>query len=110
MPYFAVYETATGRLKSLGTVLADPLPVGLTVLDIGSPPPDNEMWDATITSFIPRPPKVFIDRLEDLKNKPQFKTVWQTLNAQQKDSIKTALIWLLGKARFRGENQPEPIE
>lgn len=31
MTWFAVYETGTGRLRSTGTVVADPLPDGLAV-------------------------------------------------------------------------------
>ncbi len=110
MPYFAIYETATGRLRSLGTVLADPMPPEFTVVDIGSAPADNTMWDEATRTFIPRPPKVFVDRLEDLRNRPEFRQVWNTLNQTQKDAMRQALIWILGAERFRGENQPEPIE
>ncbi|KKK55825.1 hypothetical protein LCGC14_3070680 [marine sediment metagenome] len=110
MTYFAVYETSTGILRSLGTVLADPMPPQFTVIDIGTSPADNTMWDETTRTFIPRPPKVFVDRLEDLRNRPAFKQVWNTLNQNQRDAMRQALIWILGKARFRPEGQSEPIE
>ncbi|MCE9561876.1 MAG: hypothetical protein K8U57_07465 [Planctomycetes bacterium] len=40
MTWFMVYEAATGRALSCGTELADPLPEGMLVADLGEVPPD----------------------------------------------------------------------
>ena len=110
MSYFAIHEIATGRLKSMGSVIADPLPAGLTAVDIVNPPLDSEMWDEATKTFIARPPKVLADRLEDLKARPAFRTFWQSLNQQQKDTLITALKWLLGRARWRNQSGSQVID
>ncbi len=110
MTYFAVYETSTGILRSLGTVLADPMPRQFTVVDIGTSPADDTMWDEATRTFIPRPPKVLVDRILDLRTRPKFLAIWNSLTARQQNDLRDDLIWLLGNARFRPEGQPEPIE
>ena len=44
MTWFAVWETTTGRLTSIGTVLANPIPAGLSVTDLGLNPPTGN-WN-----------------------------------------------------------------
>ena len=44
MTWFAVWETTTGRLTSIGTVLANPVPAGLSVTDLGVDPPTGN-WN-----------------------------------------------------------------
>lgn len=110
MPYFAIYEKATGRLRSLASRLTVALPLELEALDIGTSPADDTMWDEATRTFIPRPPKVFVDRLQDLVDRPRFKTFWQSLNAAQKDELRDGVIWLLGKARFRNESESPVVD
>jgi hypothetical protein len=70
MAWFAVVERATGRLESVGTVLAEQLPPHLEAIELPSAPGDN-MWDEASRTFVPRPPKVIIDLLES----PLFTTL-----------------------------------
>ena len=56
MTWFAVYETTGGRLRSLGTVIADPLPAGLSSKDVGETQPDG-VWNESTLDFDPRPVK-----------------------------------------------------
>jgi hypothetical protein len=51
--WHAIYDTTTGKLESLGTVLADPLPEGLTAAAIGEQAPEGE-WDASARAFVTR--------------------------------------------------------
>lgn len=51
--WYAVYETATGALRSVGTVLADPLPAGLSSVAIGQDHPSGD-WDSASRTFVPR--------------------------------------------------------
>ena len=105
MPYFAVFETATGRLVSLGSVLANPLDASLSAVDLGSKPADSLMWSDASRTFVARPAKVLVDRLQDLLDYyPDFLTVWNSLTTQRKNLIRTALIQFLGSKRFRNAN------
>jgi len=56
MTWFAVYETATSRLRSVGTEIPSPLPVGLSSKDVGTTRPDG-VWNTSTQSFDPRPPR-----------------------------------------------------
>lgn len=110
MAYFMLYETATGRPISLSSVEADPIRAGRTSVDIGSAPSPDTMWDNATRAFIPRPPKVFVDRIEDLKNLPGMNSLWNKLKPADKTTLQNALITLLGSERFRGGDNPEVIE
>lgn len=52
--WHAVHD-ASGALVSLGTVLADPLPAGLTAVALaGEPDPLTHEWSAQELAFVPR--------------------------------------------------------
>lgn len=53
--YGFVYEEATGRLVSHGTVITDPLPDGLALLETPAQMTDVEQWDpvARAPRFVP---------------------------------------------------------
>lgn len=58
--FYAVYETATGRLRSTGTVLADPLPEGLAAKEYPDGRPDGFSWNPETLDFdvpIPKRPR-----------------------------------------------------
>ena len=110
MAYYMTYETATGRPLSLSSVAPNPVKPGHSVVDIGTKPDKTVMWDEATKAFIPRPPKVLKDRLQDLIDRPKVKTFWQSLNAQQKTTLRDGVIWLLGGKRFRQENETPEIE
>lgn len=106
MTWFAVYEIATGRLKSVATVVADPLPPGLAKKNLGANlPPDTEMWDESTLTYVPRPIKVLVDRFdEDLLTHVefiQFQNVFNGLNPGQRKQVRDDLITWLGEARIR---------
>ena len=111
MAYWAVYETATGRLVSQGTRLADPLPAGLTAVDLGTRPADSLMWDSAQRIMVARPAKVLVDRLQDLLDfYPDFAAVWNSLSAARKTQIRTALIAFLGRQRYRNQSAPVTMD
>lgn len=76
--YFVVFNTATGELVSQGTVVANPLPSGLTSQDIVNPPADNTIWGTTSRSFVPRPSprilskSIFIQRFSITERREMF--------------------------------------
>lgn len=55
MTWFAVYETGTGRLRSTGTVLADPLPEGLAAKEFAVRPEGMDWNPVTLDFDIPIP-------------------------------------------------------
>jgi hypothetical protein len=59
-----LYNTATGQSVSIGTVIADPLPAGITALPLTDEQGEglqngSLIWDAATRSLIPTPPPVF---------------------------------------------------
>lgn len=54
--WHAVYDEATGELRSVGTVIANPLPEGLASVPLEAEPV-GLVWDATTRTFgLPPPP------------------------------------------------------
>lgn len=110
MTWYAVYETATGRLHSIGDQVANPLPDGLTAAPLASAPDlSNVMWDNVARAFTSRPAPVLIDRLDDLRAMTGVQALWNSLNAVQKTVLANALIKLLGAARYRKAGQPVEV-
>lgn len=98
------YETATGRLISIGD--DDPLlPNGVNVVDVPNYDVNVHMWDQATRSVISRPPKVLRDRLVDILTDPRFTddfiTMWNALNATRRTQLRNGLIRLLGSQRWR---------
>jgi hypothetical protein len=106
LPWHAVIDDATGRLVSLGQVVADPLPAGLVAQDLPGRPADSQMWDEATRSFVPRPPKVLVDRIQDLADDPALVAVWTRLTAVQRTALRNRLVQLLGPHRFRSQSTP----
>jgi hypothetical protein len=63
MNWHLLYNTATGQSASIGTVIADPLPEGITALPLSDAEGEGMqngslIWDAASRSLIPTPPPV----------------------------------------------------
>lgn len=57
MQHYAVYDTATGELRSVGTVVADPLPEGLAAVELDEAPDlAAHEWSPELLGFVPRTP------------------------------------------------------
>lgn len=111
MAWYAYIRDADGALLSLGTV-DTPAPAGVTRTELAIIPTDPAwMYDASTRTFIARPVKVLIDRLQDMLTDPayaEFVTAYNTLNTANRTRIRNGLIRLLGAQRFRA--QAEPVE
>jgi hypothetical protein len=111
MAWYAVYEEATGRLRSLGQVVADPLPAGLVAASLDSLPDlKNRVWDDVARGFVNRPPEVLVDRLQDLVDDPLLGAVWSRLTVAQRQALRERLVRLLGPRRWRIPTEPVDIE
>jgi hypothetical protein len=50
--WYAVYQTLTGELYSVGSIVANPLPAGLSSTPVGNSQP-NGVWNLLTRSFDP---------------------------------------------------------
>lgn len=107
--WYAIVEETTGRLLSTGSVVAPILPLGIVAIPINGLPDSDQMWSEQTQQFVPRPPKVFIDRLDDLRARPGVVNALQALTAPQRQAIVDAFIWLLGRKRYRVEGNSETL-
>ena len=110
--WFAIYNNDTGQLISVGTVLGD-VPDGHAAVMLPDRPDDFEMWDEPSRAFVQRPPKVLVDRLQDLINDPRyadFQAAWASLGPAQKAALRNGLIRLLGKLRWRPTSAPVDLD
>lgn len=103
MIWRAIYNSSDGRLRSVGSVWTEP--PGTDFREYAEKPDDSEnMWDEATRNFIPRPPKILIDRMDDLEGHPtflQFQEVFDTLTSQQKAKVRNALRMMLWSEQFR---------
>jgi len=108
--WYAIIESTTGRLLSLGDSLPDTRP-GQDILPLGETLPDmgQMMWEELGRRFIARPVPVLVDRLDDLNADPDYMTAWNRLTAAQRVALRTALARMLGDYRMRRDDEPVPL-
>lgn len=89
MAWWAIIETATNRLHSVGSVLADPLPPEFTAVLLPSQlDQDRTVWDVATRAFISRPPVVApLTDVELLMTQPEI----QQMNPANQDRVRTAI-------------------
>lgn len=112
-------DRATGELVSVGTVIAEDAADRFDVIDAGEERPDQgeALWDRQSRSFVPRPARVLIDRLDDIEARlqadPDWLTVWNSLSAARKTQIRTGLrrilVALLADRRYRDADEAEAL-
>jgi hypothetical protein len=108
-------DRGTGDLASVGTVLAPDAAERFDLIDFGADPPDwgAVEWDAGQRRTKPRVPPVLIDRLDDIEAalmaNADFASVWQSLGAARRTTIRTgirdAIAPLLTRWRYRRADQ-----
>lgn len=109
--WYAHYDTTTGELLSLGTIVPDPLPDGTAIHSYLTQPDLSVVtWDTTTRDFIPRDPPTTVDRVTDLENDASLSSVWSTLDATQDQALKDRVGQLLGPFRIRRDFQPVNLE
>lgn len=110
-----IYEIATGKLISIASVWSDPLPDGLDYIElVGEPDMVAQMWDQAGRSLIARPPKVRLDRLDDIKTDLTFadfrREIYDSLSVDQEAEFEKMLDELLGAARYRNQTEAVKID
>lgn len=72
--WWAIIDSRSGELHSVGTVVADPLPRGRSAVALaGQPDWRTDLWDAASRAIVPRPtPPPPADRVDDILNDPDI--------------------------------------
>lgn len=115
MAWYVIYDTASGQLKSESDTEIAPQ-ADMTIVQLADRPADNMMWDAATRTFVARPPKVQVDRLDDLltSNHPAIaafrQRVYTPASAADKAIISDFLIFMLGRRRTRNQNDPLELD
>lgn len=109
--WYAHYDTTTGELLSVGTVLPSPLPAGTAALELlGQPDLSRYVWDTSARTFVLMDGIPIIDRIDDLAADASLASVWTTLDATQDQALKDRIAQLLGPNRYRYDFQPVDLE
>lgn len=99
--WYALFDTTSGALISLGTTLDLPLPSGTDVLTLGSQPDASVVWDTTARNYVPVPVVTTIDRVVDLVNDSTLTTAWASLSANDSQAMQGRIGQMLGPYRYR---------
>ncbi len=104
--WFAVIEESNGELLSLGTVVADPLRVGLAKINLGATRPEGGIWNPATLAFDPKPaPPPEVDRIDEFINAMQ-----RNGGRFSEATVRAELRKLLGpEFRFRDRSDPRDL-
>jgi len=103
--WYALYDTTTGELLSLGTTLDLPLPSGTDVLVIGNEPDASLIWDTTARNYVAAPVATLVDRVVDLVADPTLTSAWASLSANDSQAMQARIGQMLGPYRYRFDFQ-----
>lgn len=96
--WVALYESASGRLISLGTVVVSPLPAGVATLALPGPPDfSTTEWNAASRTFVARPARVVQDRIAAFMADPDI----TALTSQQRTRVQAAAARIFGDPDVR---------
>lgn len=104
MPYWAVYTGANGQLRSLGTVVADPLPPGLVLKDVGRLNQEGEVWDPVALGWTAGPVQKRQSLLDAVRAHPNYTGLRGADKPKVDEAIRSAgvsLGWLV--------EDPQPV-
>lgn len=107
--WYALFDTTTGELLSLGAEVPEPL-AGADYVVLGRQPDESMIWDATLRLFVPRPLDVLIDRVSDLVGDPGLASAWAALTTEQSLAMQARIALMLGPHRYRFDFQPVDLE
>lgn len=113
MSWFAVYRIDTGGLVSVGSSVVTDSELatrGLAKKVFADRPDQGDVeWDERTKDFVPLPPRVFNDRVDDFIADSDVARVWSSLTVAQQDALRDGLITLLGNERLRNPTESKVI-
>ncbi len=103
--WFAVYQESDGRLISVGTVVADPLPAGLGKKLIGPTRDATLIWNESTLVFDPAVPKLpDVDRVDEV-----LAAMTKNGGRYTEAEVRREVALLLGPFRFRGADEERDL-
>ena len=100
--WYALYDTTTGELLSMGTDVPTP-PAGTDYTVVGDWQMYDEVviWDSTLRIFVQKPLDFVIDRVDDMLGDSTLTAVWAALSSDQSIALQQRIALLLGPFRYR---------
>lgn len=120
--WYGLINPDTGDLVGVGTetMMGPDTPDRLIVHEFGAQPPNFEthLWNRDTRAMELRPVRVLIDRLDDIEawlmSDPDFATVWNSLSAARRTTLRTGirrvLLRVAGARRFRDQTEPPELD
>lgn len=106
MAWYVLYETERGRAVSETSEHPEVMPPGLSLRRFEERPDgQRQMWDETARNFTARPPKVLIDRLQDIQQMTAFKNLPPAARTPLFDFLGT----FLGSRRYRTSHESAEV-
>lgn len=93
MRWFAVLD-ASGAPVSVGTVLADPLPKGLTAIEVDGPA-EGRPWDADARSWGPKPEPPVVEQVKEIDREKAAQARAAATAARSLDDLRAAFVALV---------------
>lgn len=101
--WWAIFETATGKLVAITQEYREPLLAGLSSVSIGLEAPDMDtyQWDQSSHALVPRTPQrllpkwYFIQRFTDTERRAFFGFPLDSTKIEAQRKIVSALMWYL---------------
>ena len=105
--WYALYDTTTGELLSLGTAIPVDIAPGRDYIIVADWDflSNLVIWDTSLRLFVFRIPDVLIDRVTDLVNDVELASIWSTLSTAQAIALQTRIALMLGPYRWRFDFQ-----
>lgn len=104
MPYWAVHHIVGGQLRALGTVVADPLPLGLTAKDVGRSNQEGEVWDPILLGWTAGPVQKRQSLLDIVRAHPNYTGLRSADKPKVDDAIRAA-----GVSLGWAVEEPQPV-
>src|SRR5258708_2511889 len=100
--WYAIIDNNTGDLVSTGTVVGTDLPANFIIEKIDGPPSNAHIWHSEKRCFHPLLPVNEVDRLDDIT---EYYTFPKDLTDLQLLGVKEAILSIIGRMRFRREDE-----
>jgi hypothetical protein len=100
MPFYVLYDTATGRPLSFSSVAASP-GVGQAVAELAEKPADAQAWDVASRTFVARAVQPPSDLVADIMGDATVIANMITLLAAQKQAIQDRMQFHLERVLVR---------
>jgi len=108
--WYTLYVTATGECRAHTSVLPASVDPSFTVVEHPARQDQGARWNPQTLVWVPVPPPVMVDRLQDLADHPHAAEIWSRLTVAQRLKLRRTLAWLLGTRRYRQQTETVALD